>query len=112
MLCANIWDTGIWSHEWKHQELVMLYKNGNNKECRNYKTSSLISHTTKILLEIILNRLHNKSTEEFLEEQTGFWKDWGIADFISALQIMIEKLTDTKKTAFITFLITARPLTV
>ena len=36
MLCINVWGTGIWPHEWKQQELGMLYKNGNNKECGNY----------------------------------------------------------------------------
>ena len=35
MLCINVWDIGIWPHEWKQQELVILYKNG-NKECGNY----------------------------------------------------------------------------
>ena len=36
MLCIKIWDKGIWPQEWKQQELVMLYKNGNNKECGDY----------------------------------------------------------------------------
>ena len=57
MLCVKIWGTGIWQQEWKQQKLVILYKNGNNKECGNYQTVALISHTSKILLKIILNRL-------------------------------------------------------
>ena len=75
MLCINICDTGIWPHEQKQQELVMIYKNGNNKECRNYQTIALISHTSKILLKIILNRPQKKVSEELLEEQAGFQKD-------------------------------------
>ena len=67
-------------------------------------TTALISHTTKILLKIILNRLQKKISEELPEEQAGIQKDQGIADLICALQIMIEKLTETKETAFITFI--------
>ena len=107
MLCMKIWDTGTWPQEWKQQELVMPYKNGNNKECGNYWTIALISHTSKILLKIILNRLQRlqkKISEEHPEEQAGFWKGWGTADLIRALQIMIEKLIETKETAFITFI--------
>ena len=75
MLCINIWDTGIWPHEWKQQELVVLYKNGNNKECGNYQTLVLISHTSKNLLTIMLNRVQKKISEELPEEQAGFQKD-------------------------------------
>ena len=52
----------------------MLYKNGNSKECGNYQTITLISHTSKILLMIILNRLQKKTSEELPEEQAGFQK--------------------------------------
>ena len=69
MLCVNIWDTGIWPQEWKQQELVMLYSNGNNKECGNFQTIALISHTSKILLKIILNRLQKKISEELPEDK-------------------------------------------
>ena len=111
MLCINIWDTGIWPHEWKQQELVMLYQYGNNKGCRNYQTIACISHTSKILSQIILKRLWKKISEELHKEQAGFQKDQGTADFICAILIMIEKLIETKETAFITLLITALPLT-
>ena len=68
MLCVDIWDTGIWPHEWEQQESVMIYKNGNNKECGNYQTIALTSHSSKILLKIMLNRLQKKVSEELPEE--------------------------------------------
>ena len=71
MLCVKIWDTGIWPHEWKQQELVMPHKNRNNKVCRNYQIIALLSHTCKILLKIILNRLQKKISGELPEEQAG-----------------------------------------
>ena len=104
MLWTKIWDTGTWPQERKQQELVMLYKNGNNKECGNYQTISLTSHTSKILLKIILNRLQKKISKELPEEQAGFQKGQGTADLICALRIMIDELIETKETAFITFI--------
>ena len=75
MLCVKIWDTGTWPHEWKQQELVILYKNWNNKKCGNYKTITLISYTSKILFNTqLLNRLQRKISGELPEEQAGFQK--------------------------------------
>lgn len=103
-LCVKIWETGQWPKEWKEQEIVMLYKSGNSKECGNYRTIALISHTSKILLKIILNRMKKKISEELPEEQAGFRQHRGTADMICVLQVMIEKLIENKESAFITFI--------
>ena len=50
----------------------MLYENGNSNKCGNYQTIALISHTSKNLLKIILNKLQKKISEELPEEQAGF----------------------------------------
>ena len=50
----------LWPNGWKLQEFVILYKSGDPKNCSNYKTIALISHVSKILLIVILNRLKNK----------------------------------------------------
>ena len=34
-------------------------KKGNAKECSNYHTTALISHTSKVILKILQARLHN-----------------------------------------------------
>ena len=51
-LCCKIWNSCQWPAEWKQQELVMLHKAGSTKECGNYRTIALISHTSKIMLYI------------------------------------------------------------
>ena len=55
-LCTKIWETCTWPDEWKLQEFVLLNKKGNTKDCGNYRTIALISHASRILLIIILNR--------------------------------------------------------
>ena len=48
-----------------------LSKKGNFKQCQNYRTISVISHFTKIMLRVILNRLKAKVEELLAEEQAG-----------------------------------------
>ena len=40
--------------------------------CENYRTTSLISHPSKVMLRVILNRLKASSWELLAEEQAGF----------------------------------------
>jgi len=44
-LCKSIWATCHWLDEWKVQEFVVLFKSGDRKQCSNYRTIALISHT-------------------------------------------------------------------
>ena len=59
-LCTKIWESGEWPEIWKSQEFVVIYKTGNSKQCSNYRTIALISHASKILLQILLNRMRKK----------------------------------------------------
>ncbi|GFR99677.1 endonuclease-reverse transcriptase [Elysia marginata] len=90
-LCCQIWKQQEWPEDWKLQEFVMLYKNGNSKECGNYRTIALISHASKILLIIILNRMKCKVEEELSDCQAGYRANRGTTDMLFVLQIIIEK---------------------
>ena len=103
-LCIKIWETCTWPDEWKLQEFVMLYKKGNAKDCGNYRTIALISHASKILLIIILNRMKVKVEEELSDCQAGYRKNRGTIDMLFALQLLIEKITNSKDEAFIIFI--------
>ena len=96
-LCCSIWKTCKWPDDWKQQELVMLHKSGSVKECGNYRTIALISHTSKILLHIILNRLKAKIEFELAEEQAGFRQGRGTGDMLCAIQALLEKLNSKSK---------------
>ena len=51
---------------------ITLPKKGNLQLCQNYRTISLISHPSKVMLKIILNRLQPQAEEIIAEEQAGF----------------------------------------
>ena len=79
-LCQKIWKTCTWPEEWRQQEFVLLHKSGDQKLCSNYRTIALISHISKVLLYIILNRLKAKIQFEVADEQAGFIEGRGTAD--------------------------------
>ena len=44
----------------------------NFKQCHNYRTISLISHSSQVLLRVVLNRLRVEAETLLAEEQAGF----------------------------------------
>ena len=49
----KIWKTQQWPQDWKRSVFIPLPKKGNAKECSNYHTIALISHTSKVKLKIL-----------------------------------------------------------
>ena len=43
--------------DWKSSVFIPIPKKGNPKECSNYCTTALISHTSKVMLKILQARL-------------------------------------------------------
>ena len=56
-ICQKIWKTQQWPQDWKRSVLFPIPKKGNAKECSNYHTIALISHTSKIMLIILQGKL-------------------------------------------------------
>src|SRR5574338_344924 len=56
-ICQQIWKTQQWPQDWKRSVFIPISKKGNAKECSNYHTIALISHTSKVMLKMLLTRL-------------------------------------------------------
>ena len=56
-LCQQILKNQQWPQDWKRSVFIPIPKKGNAKECSNYCTSALISHTSKVMLKILQARL-------------------------------------------------------
>jgi len=50
-ICQHIWKTQQWPQDWKRSVFIPIPKKGNAKECSNYLTIALISHTSKVMLK-------------------------------------------------------------
>ena len=70
-ICNKIWKTGEWPTTWTQSLVIRLPKKGNLQLCKNYRTISLISHPSKVMLKIILNRLQPQAEEIIAEEPEG-----------------------------------------
>ena len=46
-ICQQIWKTQQWPQDWKMPVFIPVPKKGNAKECSDYHTITLISHTAK-----------------------------------------------------------------
>ena len=55
-ICNKIWKTGEWPTTWTQSLVITLPKKSNLQLCQNYRSIGLISHPSKVMLKIILNR--------------------------------------------------------
>ena len=58
-MCQQIWKSQQWPQDCKRSVFIPIPKKGNAKEYSNYCTIALISHASKLMLEILQARLHN-----------------------------------------------------
>ena len=71
--------------------VITLPKKGNLQRCQNYRTISLISHPSKVMLKIILNKLKLQAEKIIAEEQAGFRAGRSTTQQIFNLLILCEK---------------------
>ena len=64
---------------------------GNAKECSNYRTITLISHASKVMLRILQARLQQYMNPELPDVQAGFRKGRGARDQIANIRWIMEK---------------------
>ena len=57
LVCQQIWKIQQWSQDWKRSVFIPTKKKGNAKNCSNYCTIVLFSHTSKVMLKILQARL-------------------------------------------------------
>ena len=68
-ICQQIWKTQQWPQDWKRSLFIPIPKKGNAKECSNYHTIALISHASKVMLQILQARLQQYMNHELLDVQ-------------------------------------------
>ena len=76
----------------------------NAKECSNYRTIALTSHTSKIMLKILQARLQQYANREPPDVQAGFRKGRGTKDQIANICWIIEKAREFQKNIYFCFI--------
>ena len=73
-ICQQSWKTQQWPKDWKRSLCILIPKKGNAKECSNYYTMALISHTSKVMLKILQARLQQYMNHKLPDVQAEFRK--------------------------------------
>ena len=102
-ICQQIWKTQQWPQDWKRSVCIPIPKKGNAKECSNYHTIALISHTSKVILKILQARLQQYVNHELPDVQAGFRKGRGTKDQIANIHWIMEKKRNFKHILLILF---------
>ena len=66
---ASKFGNSQWPQDWKRSVFIPIPKKGNAKECSNYRTIALISHTSKVMLKILQARLQQYMNRELPDVQ-------------------------------------------
>ena len=86
-ICQQIWEAQQGPQDWKRSVFISIPKKGNAKGCSSYRTISLISHASKVMLKILQVRLQQYVNHELPDVQAGFRKGRGTRDQIASCQI-------------------------
>ena len=84
----------------------------NLRECSNYHTITLISHSSKVILKILQARLQQYVNCELLDVQAGFRKGRGTRGQIANILWISKKQESSRKTSISALLTMPKPLTV
>ena len=82
---------------------IQIPKKSNAKQCSNYHTIALISHASKVVLEILQVRLRQYVNHELPDVQAGFRKGRGTRDQITNIHWIMEKAREFQKNIYFSF---------
>ena len=105
-ICQQIWKTQQWPQDWKRSVFIPTSKKGNTKECSNYSTTGLISHTSKVMPKIIQVSLQQCLNHKHPDVQTDFRKGRGTRDQTANIHWIIKKAREFQKKTSISALLT------
>ena len=72
--------------------------------CEKHRTISLMSHITKLVLRIVINRIRGRTLQEVSPEQCGFMPDKGTKNAIFVLKRLVEKSVEKQIDVYTCFI--------
>ena len=103
-LFNKIYDTGIIPLEWLKSIFITIPKKTSGHRCEDYRPISLMSHTLKVFLTVIHNRIKNKCENELQATQFGFRNGLGTREAIFCLQVLLQRCLDQQKEVYLCFI--------
>ena len=94
---------GKWPDDFTKTVMIPLPKKNNAIKCEDYRTISLISHASKIMLKILTKRLEAKVNHLIGRNQFGFRKGCGTRDAIGVMRTLCERSLEHGNEVYICF---------
>ena len=83
---CKIWTSGKWPPTMTESSYIALHKKNDRGDCGNYRTLALISHASKIVLNLLQRKLQEIAEREVRPTQFGFVSGKGTCDAIYTLK--------------------------
>ena len=105
-ICQQIWKIALATGLEKiiPEVFIPIPKKGNAKECSNYHTIALISHTSKVMLKILQARLQQYMNCELPDIQAGFMKGRETRHQTANIRWIIQKAGELQKNIYFCFI--------
>ena len=78
-------------------------------KCEKHRTLGLMSHVTKLVLRVIMNRIRGRTLSEISEVQYGFMPDRGTRNAIFVLRRLVERMIEKQKDVYVCFIDYSKP---
>ena len=105
-ICIDITDSLCCTvaQDWKRPVFIPTPKKGNAKECSDYQTVALISHSSKVVLRILQARLQQYVDQELPDVQAEFRKGRGTRDQVVNIRCIIKKAREFQENIYFCFI--------
>uniref|UniRef100_A0A8D9A6I6 Craniofacial development protein 2 n=1 Tax=Cacopsylla melanoneura TaxID=428564 RepID=A0A8D9A6I6_9HEMI len=104
-LIHEIYETGEMPTDFTQCKISVIPKKAGTNKCSEHRTLSLISHSSKILTNIMIKRIEDKIEATLTDDQFGFRKGKGTRDAMLALRMILEKqLKKKNRDTYIAFI--------
>ena len=111
-ICQRIWKTQQWPQNGKRSVFIPIPKEGNAKECPNYRTIALISNSSKVIFKIHQGRLQQYMNHELPVFKLVIEKAEEPENKLPTSAGSWKKQESSRKTSVSAFLTVPNPLTV
>ena len=104
LILNEIYNSGEFPEDLSKSIFITLPKKPGAIECELHRTISLINHTTKILLRVLMNRVRNKLKPEISDVQYGFVEDKSTRNAIFIIRMLTERAVEMQKNLYLCFI--------
>ena len=99
-----MYSQGCFPSELSKSIFIILSKINGTIKCEKHRTISLMSHVTKFVLQIVINRLRERTLHEFAYEQYGCMPDKGTKYAIFVMRSLVERSVEKQNDVYTCFI--------